>query len=204
MCKLCEFVKSHVNFGFQNITWIGVLTALAIIPAVMFLPERCGIENGVIENIQLVVLVLGLFFALRPKVDKKFFTFVALVLGILLIREVNCGRTIFFPIPGQENAFYRWSEIKYGWLAHVIYGIYITFVGLYFLVNKLFITLWQKLWSIKFPIWNFVLLLIGMVAGLFAEEAHLLVFEESAELLFYVALVGFVYLYSQSKEFFEE
>ena len=144
MCKLCEFVKSHVNFGFQNITWIGVLTALAIIPAVMFLPERCGFENGIIENIQLVVLFLGLFFALRPKVDKKFFTFVALVLGILLIREVNCGRTIFFPIPGQENAFYRWSEIKYGWLAHVIYGIYITFVGLYFLVNKLFITLWQN------------------------------------------------------------
>ncbi|MBQ7763857.1 hypothetical protein IJ384_00665 [bacterium] len=204
MCKLCEFVKSHVNFGFQNITWVGVLTALAIIPAVMFLPERYGFENGVIENIQLVVLFLGLFFALRPKVDKKFFTFVALVLGILLIREVNCGRTIFFPIPGEENAFYRWSEIKYGWLAHVIYGIYMAFVGLYFLVNKLFITLWQKLWSIKFPIWNFVLLLIGMIGGLYAEEMHLLVFEESAELLFYVALVGFVYLYSRHEDFIKK
>ena len=124
-----------------------------------------------------------------------------MVLGILFIREINCGRTIFFAIPGTENEFYRWSEIKYGWLAHVIYGIYMAFVGIYFLANKLFITLWQKLWDIRLPFWNFVLLLIGIVAGLFAEEAHMLVFEESAELLFYVALIIFVYLYSQHKDF---
>lgn len=203
MNKICEFVKKHLNFGFQNVTWFGILTALAIIPAVMFLPERYGFENGVIENIQLAVLFIGMFFALRPKTDKKFFYFITMVLGILFIREVNCGRTIFFAIPGTENEFYRWSEIKYGWLAHVIYGIYMAFAGIYFLVNKLFITLWQKLWSIRLPFWSFVLLLIGIVAGLYAEEAHLLVFEESAELLFYVALISFVYLYSQHKDFIE-
>ena len=201
MNKICKFVQKHLNFGFQNVTWFGILTTLAIIPAVMFLPEKCGFENGVIENIQLGVLFLGMFFALRPKVDKKFFYFITMVLGILFIREVNCGRTIFFAIPGTENEFYRWSEIKYGWLAHVIYGVYMAIVGIYFLVNKLFITLWQKLWSIRLPFWSFVLLLIGIVAGLYAEEAHLLVFEESAELLFYVALISFVYLYSQHKDF---
>ena len=203
MNRVCEFVQKHLNFGFQNVTWFGILTALAIIPAVMFLPEKCGYENGIIENIQLGVLFLGMFFALRPKVDKKFFYFIAMVLGILFIREVNCGRTIFFAIPGTENEFYRWSEIKYGWLAHVIYAIYMTFVGLYFLINKLFVNLWQKLWSIRLSFWNFILLLIGIVAGLYAEEAHLLVFEESAELLFYVALISFVYIYSQHKDFIE-
>ena len=201
MNKICEFIQKHINFGFQNVAWFGIITALLIIPAVMFLPEKCGYENGVVENIQLAVLFLGMFFALRPKVDKKFFYFIAMVLGILLIREVNCGRTIFFAIPGQENEFYRWSEIKYGWLAHIIYGFYMGLVGIYFLVNKLFVTLWQKLWNIRLPFWNFVLLLIGMVAGLYAEEAHMLVFEESAELLFYVALISFVYLYSQHKDF---
>ena len=79
----------------------------------------------------------------------------------------------------------------------------ITMVGLYFLINKLFVNLWQKLWSIRLSFWNFILLLIGIVAGLYAEEAHLLVFEESAELLFYVALISFVYLYSQHKDFIE-
>lgn len=201
MKKMCEFVREHFDFGIQNITWVGILTALAIIPAVMFLPERCGFENGIIENIQLLILFIGVYFSLRSKVDKKFFYLVALVLGILIIREVNCFRTVFFAIPGEENAFYRWSEIKHGWLAHVIYGIYMTFVGLYFLINKFFINLWQKLWNIKFPVWNFVLLILGMVLGLYAEEVHLLVFEEASELLFYVALISFVYLYSQHEDF---
>ena len=137
MNKIFGFVQKHFNFGFQSITWFGIITALLIIPAVMFLPEKCGFENGIIENIQLGVLFLGMFFAFRPKVDKKFFYFIAMVLGILLIREVNCGRTIFFAIPGQENAFYSWKEIKYGWLAHIIYGLYMGLVGIYFLANKL-------------------------------------------------------------------
>ena len=42
-----------------------------------------------------------------------------------MIREVNCGRTLFFHIPGTENAFYSWKEIKYGYLVHPIYGTYI-------------------------------------------------------------------------------
>lgn len=201
MNKICEFINKHINFDFQNILWLGILTAFAIIPAVMFLPERCGYENGIIENIQLGVLTLGIYFAFNSKIDKKFFYFIAMVLIILFIREINCFRTVFFAIPGTENEFYRWSEIKFGWLAHVLYGIYMAIVGLYFLINKLFINLWQKLWNIKLPIWNFILLLIGMITGLYAEEMHHLVFEESAELLFYVALVSFVYLYSKDENF---
>ncbi len=205
MEKFKNFIEKHINLNFQNVTWISILTALAIIPAVMFLPEKCGFENGLIENIQLAVLFLGIFFAARPKVDKKFFTFVAMVLIILIIREVNCGRTIFFPIPGEENAFYSWKEIKYGWLVHPIYGLYMAYVGIYFIKNKLFITLWEKIRDIKFPIWNFILLLLGMILGTYAEECvHNFVLEESTELLFYVALIGFIYLYSRDNNFIQK
>ena len=204
MEKVKNFINKHISFKFDIVAIVSFLTALAIIPAVMFLPEKCGFENGLIENIQLIVLFLGVFFALRTKVDKQFFTFVALVLGILLLREVNCGRTIFFAIPGAENAFYSWKEIKYGWLAHPIFGAYIAFVGLYFLKNKLFINLWHKIRDIKFPIWNFLLMLLGMALGLYAEKCvYNLVFEEITELLFYVALVGFIYLYSRDKDFIQ-
>lgn len=201
MKRVCDFISNHLNLSFQNVTWLAIITAIAIIPVSLFLPEKYGYENGLIENIQLAVLFIGMFFSQRTKTDKKFFTFVTLVLGILFIREVNCGRTIFFPIEGQENAFYRWSEIKYGWLAHPIFGLYMAYVGFYFLKNKLFINLWEKLRDIKFPIWNFVLLIIGIIGGLYAEEAHLLVMEEATELLFYVALISFIYLYSQHKDF---
>ena len=40
-----------------------------------------------------------------------------------------------------------------------------------------------------------------MIGGLYAEEAHLMVLEEITELLFYVALVNFIYLYSQNKNY---
>ena len=202
MKKICDFLKNHFDFKIQISTWVGIIVALLIIPATMFLPEKYGFENGLIENLQLLVLFIGGYFALRPKTDKIFFNFILMVIGILFLREINCGRTIFFPVPGVENEFYRWSEIKYGYLAHPIYGAYIAFVGIYFLKNKLFINLWQKIKDIKFPVWNFVLLLIGMIAGIYAEEVvHNFILEESTELLFYVALINFVYLYSQNKDF---
>lgn len=202
MVKIKEFMKKYINWGVQNTTWIVFLFALLIVPAIIFLPENYGFENGLIENIQLAVLFIGLLLALKPKTDKSFFKFVALVLGILIIREINCGRTLFFAIPGEVNAFYSWKQIKYGWLAHPIYGAYIAFVAIYFFKNKLFITLWEKIKNIKFPIWNFLFLVLGIVLGTYAEECvHNLVLEESTELLFYVALINFIYLYSRDKNF---
>ena len=202
MKNIITFMQNHINFGVQNVTVISVVVALLIFPSVMFLPARCGWENGLLENIQMLVLFLGVGFSLRAKVDKKFFLFIALFLLILILREINCGRTLFFAVPGTENTFYRWSEIKYGYLAHPLYGFFMACVGVYFLKNKLFINLWQKIKNIKFPIWNFLLLLLGMVGGIYAEEcAHNFLLEESTELLFYTALVGFIYLYSQHKDF---
>ena len=75
MNKIINFMQSHINFGIQGVTIISIITAIAIAPFMMFLPEKCGWENGLLENIQMVVLFLGVFFALRPKTDKKFFHF---------------------------------------------------------------------------------------------------------------------------------
>ena len=117
-----------------------------------------------------------------------------------MLREVNCGRTIFFAIPEEVNEFYRWSEIKYGWLAHPIYGAYIACVGVYFLKNKLYVNLWNNFTKIRLPILDILFMLLGMGLGLYAEEfAHNFILEESTELLFYVALTSIVYLYSQNK-----
>ena len=145
---------------------------------------------------------IGFVIALTSKIHKKFFTFVALIITILALREVNCGRTIFFAVPGEVNTFYKWKEIKYGWLAHPLYGLYMTIVGIYFLKNKLFLDLWQLIKNIKFPVWDILFMLIGMGLGIYAEECmHNFVAEEITELLFYTALVGIIWLYSREKDF---
>ncbi|MBS6602139.1 MAG: hypothetical protein KH301_00080 [Brachyspira sp.] len=211
--KFKNFTSAHLDFKVYPVTWIAIANALLIVPCIMFLPKEFGYENGLLENIQLIALLVGFIICLLyPKYNKeesnekpalvKFFRFAALVIVILFLREINCGRTIFFPVPGEVNTFYGWKEIKYGWLAHPLYGLFMTGVGVYFLINKLFITLWHLIKNVKFPVWNIVLMVIGMVWGTLAEEVfHNMVMEEITELLFYVALAGIIYLYTFNKNF---
>ena len=134
--------------------------------------------------------------------NQLFFIFAGLVLTILMLREVNCGRTLFFPIPGEVNAFYSWNQIKYGYLAHPLFGLYMASTAVYFLWNKLFVNLWNIIKKIKFPIWNVLLMILGMFLSWYTE--HTMdneILEEISELLFYVSLIGIIYLYSRNEKF---
>lgn len=200
--KIKEFLLSHFDFNCYIVTIIAAITAILIVPCERFLPYRCGYENGLLENIQMFFLFLGCFYALKAPKEKKFFRFVFLVLSILILREINCGRTMFFQIPGYDNAFYSWSDIKYGWLANPLFCIYIAGVGIYFLWNKLYLKLWDFLSKTKLPIWNIIFMVFGIIWGLYSEsKLHDDMFEELTELLFYVSMVGIVYLYSHHKNF---
>lgn len=217
--KLMMFASKHLDFKIYGVTWIAILNTILIAPCILYLPEKYGYENGILENLQLIVLLCGFILCLSYKkikskqnqdneitsVDEsmvKFFKFTALVIVILFLREINCGRTIFFPIPGEVNAFYGWKDLKYGWLAHPLYGLYMAYVGIYFLINKLFLTLWDIIKNIKFPVWNIVLMIVGIIGGILGEEVyHNMVMEEITELLFYVSLVSIIYLYACNNNF---
>ena len=56
--------------------------------------------------------------------------------------------------------------------------------------------------NIKFPVWNVLLMIVGMIGGTLGEEVyHNMVMEEITELLFYVSLSGIIYLYAYNKNF---
>ena len=135
-----DFLK-RIDFSFQPITLLPLLIILLTYPCMKFLPIQYTYENSLIENFQLFVLILTFIFSVKAKTDKKFFISVALICLILFLREINCGRTIFFPIEGMENAFYSWKDIKYGYLAHPLYGLFIAGSALYFLFTKSFMVL---------------------------------------------------------------
>ena len=96
--KICDFIANHFDFKFYGVTWVALIIGLSIIPALIYMPHTWGYENGVIENIQLPVLFFMVYLCATSKINKPFFNFLILVLSILIIREVNCGRTLFFPI----------------------------------------------------------------------------------------------------------
>ncbi len=202
MLKFKNFIKKHLNLQMFPASWICLLIIIISVPCILYLPEKYAYENSILENLQLLVIGFGIYFALRAKYNKTFFKFVTLILGILFLREINCGRTLFFPVPDRPNCFYSWKEIKYGWLAHPLYGIYIAWTGIYFFWKKLYINLFTYVKQLKFPAWNCLFLLIGMIIGWISEHKfENIVLEEIAELLFYTALVGIIYLYSQKQDF---
>ena len=202
---MLNFFKQHFDLKIYPVTWLVLASAIAVIPSIMYLSPQFGYENGLLENIQMLVLFIGTYLCFSAKTDKKFFIFAGLVLSIIILREVNCGRTLFFHVPGTENAFYSWKQIKYGYLAHPIFGIYIASVAIYFLKNKLFLNLWYKIRDLKLPLWNILFLISGLLLSLYAEKATTnFVFEEISELLMYVSILSLVWLYSRNKNFINE
>ena len=197
-----NFISKHMDFMPNWFSTVAFIILCLVYPAIVYLPKTWGYENGILENIQMAILLIGFILAVTSKHNKKFFNFVAMVIVIIALREVNCGRTLFFPIPGTENQFYKWKDIPYGYLAHPIYGAYIAWVVIYFLKNKCYIPLKNMLFKISLPVWNVLLMLLGMGLGEYAEKCtKCFVFEEMGELLFYFSLVGIIYLYTKKDKY---
>ena len=197
-----EFILNHFDFGFYAAIIPAVICLLCVVPCTLNLPVKYGYENGVLENIQMIILLVSFLMALMAKANKKFFIFVALLILLFALREVNYGRTLFFSVPGEENMFYSWKEIPYGYLVNPIIGLYMLGILVYFFVNKLYLVLWQYITKTKIPVFNFCLIFAGIILSLYAEKyTHNFVFEEMAEMLLYFAIAGTVYLYVFHKKF---
>ena len=207
MCKKClKFIKNHVDFKFYKVTYLVLFVALSIVPMLMFMPQKFGFENGLLENIQMFTLFVVLGLCLSAKTNIKFFRFCALALTLLIIREVNCGRTLFFPIPGEYHKYYSWRELPWPWLGKVVHGLYgtwIAVVSLIFLKKKIYVELWNTIKNIRIPFWNIAFAALATFMGAIAEKFtnNNFIFEEGFELLFYVSILSLVWLYSRNKNF---
>lgn len=206
---MLEFIKKHTDFKFYLVSWIAFCNLLLIFPALIYLPQEYGFENGVLENIQMVVLFGILFMCLFPKNNKRVFRYALLAVLMIMFREVNLGRTLFFPIPGEIGKFYSWKDIstQFGWpigkCVHFTYGAYIAFVFVLFVLKGIFKDIFELIKNIKLPFWNLLFMGIASFCGAIAEKAtnNNFIFEEGFELLFYIALAGIVYLYTRDDRF---
>lgn len=168
------------------------LLAFACCLLTQHMPIEWGYENSLVENIQLVVLAGGVFLCATANNHRTFYQLAAFIVVLFMLREVSFGRTIFFPVEGQVNTFYKWKELPYGWLAHWVIGAYITALVFFFLRHRLWNDLREILLSKAIPVWGCLFMLVG--AGLTAMEEdvfHDYVAEEIGELGMYLS---FVYL----------
>ena len=209
LTKIVDFFKLHFDFKFYGVTWISLFVCLSIVPMLILMPQTWGYENGVLENIQMAVLFFMVWICCTSKINKPLFKFIILVLSILIIREVNCGRTLFFPIPDTYHQYYSWKALPWPWLGkivHFIYGSWIAIVSIIFLKKKFYLDVWKLIKNVKLPVWNLLFAGFAMFMGAIAEKAtnNNFIFEEGFELLFYVSVAGIIWLYSRNKNFMLE
>lgn len=186
------------DFRLHAAALVAIVVAVLCVPLGVYLPVECCYENGAVENVQMAVLALGACFCLRAGNHRRFFVVMALVMVMLMLREVNCGRTLFLAKPGTVNDFYQWKELPYGWIARVLFGGYMAGVAAYFLHKRLYLQIGEVLRQVGIPVWNVILMAAGVVLGVYGERVlNNMTVEEFAELVFYVALVGAVHVYAR-------
>lgn len=201
--QAAQNIFSRLKWKVYPSTWFSIITFLSIIPCVMFLPERFTWENSFIENTQIFVLCICFFIAVKSDWNKKFFYWISLIVIILILREVNYGRS-FFPQPNSVNSFYQWKEIipNYWWVPRTLYGLFMVYTLYYFFKNNLLKNVILYIKKAPIDVWNCLFLIFGIVFGTLGENnIKNQMLEETTETLFYVALCVLIWLYTHNKDY---
>ena len=196
-------IFSRLNWKIYPSTLFSILTCLSIVPCVIFLPEKFAWENYFIENFQLLILFICFCITIKSKTNKKLFYWLSMIIFILILREINCGRS-FFPVPNLNNSFLKWKEIipNYYWLPTFLYISFMLYSIYYFLKNKLWKITIEYIKKAKIDFWNLFFLIFSMILGTLAENnLKNQMLEETTETLFYVSLTILIWLYSNNKNF---
>ncbi len=190
----------YVDWQFRFTTWITILAAVACVVCAQVMPESYGDKNSPVETVQMLVLAAALWVSFTARNHKTLFRFAFLVIFLVLAREVNFGRTLFvFADPVDVRKFPKWSDMEYGWLAHVAVGAYMVWLLVYFIWRKVWQEIKAVLSTTRIPVWDALLCLSGLLVGLGYELLHDCLVEELGELVLYVGGVGILYLYTRDK-----
>lgn len=191
-----KFIKA-LDLRFFNANYISIVALILSIIFIKLMNITEILENSLLENVQLVALFAAFVACFFVKKHKPLFYFIAMVLFLMFTRELNNGRAIFCQYPDNPHEFYTWSHYKYGWLAHIIIGVYMGLVGIYGIVKKIWKNIKEIFDNIKFPFWTFFGCLLCTIAQIIAEEKNNTCIEETSELVLYCLVLAFILIYKK-------
>ena len=185
-------MKNTFIFGWVYFGLMFVLEAV--------LPEWMGNENSVIENLQMLWVFAGIWYCYKmasaPMYDwggqqSSLWYAGSLLFFLLAAREVSWGRALFYHVDGR---MYKYSDMGlYGQLVHPLVGAILVFI--LFLLWRGKIIAFLK--NIKFPTFDFILLVLFIFMGWVGEKANIVLFhgmvaEELAEFGAYMMMFQIV------------
>ena len=200
--QFINFIKSlppRFNWRVNWLTVVEILLILSIYPLLCLANPQWFMEDGLIENLQLVVLLGGAMVAFGAKNEHKLFVVVGFFLLFLITRETNMGRSYFCAHYLAADEVCKWSKFRYAYLVDVFRIIYVLAVGVYFIKNKLWQPLVKYIKDAPLYMWDIAVLLLMAFVGTISEFKSVdnEMLEEACEFICYVALVNCVWRYMQ-------
>ena len=136
MWNMLKNIFARIDWHILPMTVLGALLLAAIYPLMRYAPAVWFAEDGIVENIQLLILLVAVGVALCAKHEHKMFVLLAFIVLFVIIREVNGGRAIFCKLYLETEETCRWSDFKYGYLVAWIRWSFAIGVVIYALAAK--------------------------------------------------------------------
>lgn len=197
-----------LNFEIRYTKALVILCILAVIfiGLSFVLPIEYSYENHFLENLEVVILFLGIVICIGKirdfiLYDSIKFYVASIIIYILMIgRELSWGR-VFYPIGIDKNGeqiFVKVHELWYGSVVYPIVGILIL-IALILLVVYFYQSRRQGIcWYI--PLGEFLFFIVTSILSQFVFDRGLVQFgnynqllEESCEIIAYIALICYTY-----------
>lgn len=197
-----------LNFEIRYTKALVILCILAVIfiGLSFVLPIEYSYENHFLENLEVVILFLGIVICIGKirdfiLYDSIKFYVASIIIYILMIgRELSWGR-VFYPIGMDKNGeqiFVKVHELWYGSVVYPMVGILILIVlillGVYFYQSRRQGICWY------IPLGEFLFFIVTSILGQFVFDRGLVQFgnynqllEESCEIIAYIALICCTY-----------
>lgn len=197
-----------LNFEIRYTKALVILCILVVIfiGLSFVLPIEYSYENHFLENLEVVILFLGIVICIGKirdfiLYDSIKFYVASIIIYILMIgRELSWGR-VFYPIGMDKNGeqiFVKVHELWYGSVVYPMVGILILIVlillGVYFYQSRRQGICWY------IPLGEFLFFIVTSILGQFVFDRGLVQFgdynqllEESCEIIAYIALVCCTY-----------
>ena len=198
MLKVIRNIISRIEWHLTPFTVLEIAFILITYPLVKYAAPEFFMENGWIENLQLVILAAAVVIALTAKNEKPLFVFCAMIIFLLFLREADMGRSYFCAKYLKPGELCKWSSFKYAYIIDIIRLVYALMMIFYALKHKIWQPLWKYLSRAPIYIWEILFMMIGIIGGVVAELrcCQNEIFEESAETLMYAAAAYLIWRYA--------
>lgn len=200
MINIPKNIFQRLNFSANLLTFAEFLLVLATYPLIRYTDSKWFVEDGLVENLQLIVCFACLVVAWHTPKDRPLFIFFGILMALIIIREVNMGRH-WLCAAYTTQIYCSWSDVPFGEVLHWTRNIFTVFVVVYFFWRKVYRLVWQYIKTAPIYVWEFLFLALGSTVALLAESPlDNEPLEELAESLFYLAFLNCLLRYEHYKD----